>query len=225
MPNISIDVTAGGSQGDWLIMVDHDGLSEVGVQILDGMSRHIGLCINAAWAFFKIDPCDLSALDGLLDRVNTKLDADRALIAKLPENAMIADMRPVLSDFLDLAHWWMCASLNALADERYVDAVKRHTRSVELLTNFTAFLRVAANEDGSYVAAAINAAISSRAAAAVNIRHNKSGGSNEKKRNIIKIWGSGKYTTREICAEEECGDLGISFSTARKALRNTPDPT
>lgn len=45
-----------------------------------------------------------------------------------------------------------------------------------------------------------------------------------KKEELAKIWASGKYTSRDICAEQECAALGISFSTARKALRNTPDP-
>lgn len=46
------------------------------------------------------------------------------------------------------------------------------------------------------------------------------------KRNIIReIWGAGKYSSRDICAEQECASLGMSFSTARKALRNTPDNT
>ena len=41
---------------------------------------------------------------------------------------------------------------------------------------------------------------------------------------IQKIWASGKYKSRDICAEQECAALKLSFSTARKALRNTPDP-
>lgn len=60
---------------------------------------------------------------------------------------------------------------------------------------------------------------------AANSRHNKPGGSREKQRQMRLIWASGKYTNRDRCAEEECDALGISFSTARKALRKTPDPT
>lgn len=59
---------------------------------------------------------------------------------------------------------------------------------------------------------------------AANARHNKPGGSRDKQRQIREIWASGKYTTRERCAEEESGALGMSFSAALKALRNTPDP-
>lgn len=65
---------------------------------------------------------------------------------------------------------------------------------------------------------------SKRASHAVNERHNKKGGSREKRERIRAIWASGKYSSRDICAEQECAVLGISFSTARKALRNTPDP-
>jgi hypothetical protein len=60
---------------------------------------------------------------------------------------------------------------------------------------------------------------------AAEARHSRPGGSREARAKIREIWASGKYTTRERCAEEESAALGISFSTARKALRNTPKPT
>ena len=45
------------------------------------------------------------------------------------------------------------------------------------------------------------------------------------KESICKIWASGKYTTRDICAEEEYSSLGFNtFRTARKALTGTPNP-
>lgn len=62
------------------------------------------------------------------------------------------------------------------------------------------------------------------AKAAADVRHSKPGGSREKQVQIREIWASGKYTTRDRCAEEECGALGMSFSAARRALENTPDP-
>lgn len=60
---------------------------------------------------------------------------------------------------------------------------------------------------------------------AANALHDRPGGSREKQRQIREIWATGKYSTRDICAEQECAGLDISFSTARKALRNTPTPT
>lgn len=63
-----------------------------------------------------------------------------------------------------------------------------------------------------------------KARAAAQARHNKPGGSRDMQERIRAIWASGKYSTRDRCAEEESGALGISFSTARKALRNTPEP-
>ena len=54
--------------------------------------------------------------------------------------------------------------------------------------------------------------------------HNKPGGSREKQEAIRAIWAKGKYTSRDQCAEQEYADLRMSFSTARKALRNTPKP-
>lgn len=57
---------------------------------------------------------------------------------------------------------------------------------------------------------------------AANSRHNKPDGSRYKQEKIREIWACGKYTSRDICAEQECAALNMSFSTARKALRNTP---
>ncbi len=63
------------------------------------------------------------------------------------------------------------------------------------------------------------------AKAAANARHNQPGGSRDKQRRIREIWATGKYSSRDICAEEECAALGMSFSAARKALTNAPVPS
>jgi hypothetical protein len=68
------------------------------------------------------------------------------------------------------------------------------------------------------------AARSRNAKAAADARHSKPNGSREKQAQIREIWASAKYSTRDLCAEEEYAALGISFSTARKALRGTPEP-
>lgn len=61
------------------------------------------------------------------------------------------------------------------------------------------------------------------AKAAANIKHNKPGGSRDRKAMILESWASGKFSTRDICAEQECPD-GITPGTARKYLRSSPDP-
>ncbi len=60
---------------------------------------------------------------------------------------------------------------------------------------------------------------------AANKRHDQPDGSRYKKSQIRGIWASGNYSSRDICAEQECAALGMSFSAARKALINTPDPS
>ena len=65
---------------------------------------------------------------------------------------------------------------------------------------------------------------SKRGKAAADALHERPGGSRSKADEIRKIWASGKYTARSRCAEEECASLGMSYDTARKALRNTPKP-
>jgi hypothetical protein len=63
------------------------------------------------------------------------------------------------------------------------------------------------------------------AKSAAMARHSAPGGSHDKAESIKRIWASGKYSSRDICAEQECAALNMSFSSARKALRNTPSPT
>jgi hypothetical protein len=64
-----------------------------------------------------------------------------------------------------------------------------------------------------------------QATIAAGTRHSKRNGSREKAESIRNIWASGKYSSRDICAEQECAALGMSFSTARKSLRGMPDPS
>lgn len=54
-----------------------------------------------------------------------------------------------------------------------------------------------------------------------NNRHGQERGNREKKRKLLTIWKSGKYATKDQCAEKECGNFGVSFSTARKWLQGT----
>ncbi len=56
---------------------------------------------------------------------------------------------------------------------------------------------------------------------AANKKHE---GTNLAKKEILRLWATGKYSSRDICAEQECADLKLSFATARKALRGTPKP-
>lgn len=60
---------------------------------------------------------------------------------------------------------------------------------------------------------------------AANAKHDKPGGARDKKRLLLEIWSSGKYTNRDRCAEEECGALDMSFAAARRALTNAPTPS
>ena len=65
---------------------------------------------------------------------------------------------------------------------------------------------------------------SENARAAALARHHQPGGSVEKRNKMREIWASGKYKSRDTCAKDECDAIGMSYSTARKALRGTPEP-
>ena len=68
-------------------------------------------------------------------------------------------------------------------------------------------------------------AATERARKAANALHNKPDGTRAKVKKIRELWASGKFKSRDICAEQECAALEMSWSAARKALRNTPKPT
>ena len=65
---------------------------------------------------------------------------------------------------------------------------------------------------------------SENARAAAHARHRQPGGSVAKQNEMREIWASGKYKSRDTCAKDECDAIGMSYSTARKALRGTPEP-
>lgn len=71
------------------------------------------------------------------------------------------------------------------------------------------------------LAKAARAATARKAADAL---HSQPGGSRDKRAAIRATWATGKYSSRDICAEQECAALSMSFATARKALRGTPEP-
>lgn len=64
-----------------------------------------------------------------------------------------------------------------------------------------------------------------KAAKALHALNVLNGASFEERRiSLINTWLSGSYKSRDLCAQQECSALGMSFSSARKALRNTPNP-
>ncbi len=89
--------------------------------------------------------------------------------------------------------------------------------------------RLLASSPQSGVAQALAAmhseAIKTRARDAADALHDQPGGSRDKRAKIRAAWASGKYDSRDRCVEEEARAIGMSASTARKALIGTPDPT
>lgn len=57
-----------------------------------------------------------------------------------------------------------------------------------------------------------------------NCRHGQPGGSRDKRKEVLALWKTGEYYSRNQCAEDAINKIGISRSTAREELKNTPDP-
>jgi hypothetical protein len=61
---------------------------------------------------------------------------------------------------------------------------------------------------------------------AADARHAQPGGAKDRIEKIRAAWSTGKYTSRDDCAEREYSALGFgSFKAARRALSGTPVPT
>ena len=67
--------------------------------------------------------------------------------------------------------------------------------------------------------------LSQRGKKAADARYDQAGGSRDKRNTIRDAWASGEYRSRDECAERVAPQFGVSFAMARKALRNTHDPT
>lgn len=59
---------------------------------------------------------------------------------------------------------------------------------------------------------------------AAEVRYSNPNSYRKKGEKIRQIWASGIYKNRNLCALMECETLGISYETARRHLRNTPEP-
>ncbi|HJR14260.1 MAG TPA: hypothetical protein VJ833_10220 [Rhodanobacteraceae bacterium] len=58
----------------------------------------------------------------------------------------------------------------------------------------------------------------------VNKRHAAPGGSRDLADEVRKAWASGKYKSREKCADDVYEHIGVSRKAARNALIGTPKP-
>jgi len=108
------------------------------------------------------------------------------------------------------------------AQKRMKNELKNRLTKIKVeLNSFDSFI---SNSQPSAVEIGTPAWREQNARNAANAKHDQPGGSRDKQQQIRNIWATGKYSTRDLCAEEECGALGMSFSAARKALRNSPQP-
>ena len=74
------------------------------------------------------------------------------------------------------------------------------------------------------VVRALQVAASDKGKKDVMRRHASPGGSHDMAAEVRKVWASGKYRSKEKCAEDEHARLGMSRKAARNALMNEPAP-
>jgi hypothetical protein len=66
---------------------------------------------------------------------------------------------------------------------------------------------------------------SEQARDAINARYSRPGGIRDKRAELRRVWATGRYSSRDVCAEQECGAFGVAVRVARNWLKGTPDPS
>lgn len=147
--------------------------------------------------------------------------------AAAPWRELIESLRRSMPDFKSESEFIACmveARLRALSTDETIDEllgiVPENDRAF-MRDTLKLVLRIAIERAASD---ALSKERRRRAKAAADALHGAPDGNRDKQARVRAEWASGKYTSRDRCAEEECAALGISFAAARKALRNTPDP-
>lgn len=139
------------------------------------------------------------------------VDPEALIRAKITESRL-QDFHPIMGGTQGSSH--LDDSFPALEEALFAVSEVEHIEAEELTGRTSA----------SSPQLGLQEWLSARGKHAADVKHSQANGSRDKQEKIRAIWMTGKYSTRERCAEEESGALGMSFSAARKALRNTPDP-
>jgi hypothetical protein len=108
-----------------------------------------------------------------------------------------------------------------------VSAFMRATHSIFLAVQLHDLLRI--NEQNSPESKELIEQVSPKIFSehmkkAINAKHDQPGGSREIRAKIREIWATGKYPSRDKCAENVCGKFKLSYRTTRNALKGTPNP-
>jgi hypothetical protein len=155
-------------------------------------------------------------------QVDTFLKWDHELLAEIAAGSLLQSMtlRGIFVNLIHAMHHrekeW---ARSAEEVKRFSAAAKTHEDATEKIIRIQDEMVELFKEE---LRARVTEA-TARGKKAADGRHGKPGGSRDKQKKILQAWESGKYKSRDICAEQECGSLGMSFSAARKALRNTKD--
>lgn len=105
-----------------------------------------------------------------------------------------------------------------------IDAYERHGNSFADWHEYVKLHPPSSMVIGLLILQAVENYKSKRGKVAADALHSKPGGNRDKAERIRQLWASGNFKDRDTCAEQECAALEMSFSSARKALRNTPNP-
>lgn len=156
-------------------------------------------------------------------QVDTFRKWDHELLAEIAAGALLESMtlRSIFANLVHALHHrekdWL---RSAEAVKNFSEAVKRSDEASEkIIRSQDEIVELFKEELSARVKEA-----TARGKRAADERHDKPGGSRDKQKKMQQAWASGKYESRDRCAEEECRALDMSFAAARRALRNTPTP-
>jgi len=240
---MKIEIRSGKYPGEWRMRPITAAWAPASRDAYEGIEQEAGAIFGAVLAWFNAQAITaddvLETINRAVTTIQDRLDADQPLIMELPEGATYADAKVALGDILNLSAWFLASAFASCEQGNGARAVRAFGRASYwhgVFQTHIAIMRCDLESPPTGATGAISLSIKAAdlsaerqamrefAAKGGKARALKFGRASEKEA-IRAAWASGKYSTRALCAEQEAAALGISFDTARKALRNTPDPT
>lgn len=133
---------------EWSLIIDDQRFSSSGRLILDGYRPFIADCVGACCSWFGVSPSDWYGLLGIADQPYERAGLGKDVISVLPDSATYKDYAKCLSEHLEVALYYIYASLGALAEEDISESITWFSCAVTAHNTFRNFCTVIEAELG-----------------------------------------------------------------------------
>ncbi len=133
---------------EWALIIDDQRFSPTGRLMLDGYRPFIADCVGSCCSWFGVRPSDWYGLLGIADRPYERAGNGEAVISVLPDSAAYKDYAKCLSEHLEVALYYVYASLGALSEESISESISSFSCAVTAHNTFRNFCAVIESELG-----------------------------------------------------------------------------